>query len=93
MTQLLTAKQPKKIDFRNVRTMRQLSKTEQVLREMKQYYFDILALSEIRWKGVGQETLDDGYVMLYSGEDNHDRACIGLMMSPTAYKQCSNRLQ
>ncbi|KAK2705018.1 hypothetical protein QYM36_017163 [Artemia franciscana] len=30
--------------------MSQLSKTEQVLREMKQYNIDILALSEIRWK-------------------------------------------
>ncbi|KAK2721540.1 hypothetical protein QYM36_003736 [Artemia franciscana] len=54
--------------------MSQLSKTEQVLREMKQYNIDILALSEIRWKGVGQETLDHGYVLLHSGEDNHHQA-------------------
>ncbi|KAK2715242.1 hypothetical protein QYM36_010030 [Artemia franciscana] len=66
--------------------MSQLSKTEQVLREMKQYNIDILALSEIRWKGVGQETLDHGYVLLYSEEDNHHQAGVGLMMSPTAYR-------
>ncbi|XP_065576323.1 craniofacial development protein 2-like [Artemia franciscana] len=66
--------------------MSQLSKTEQVLTEMKQYNIDILALSEIRWKGVGQETLDHGYVLLYSGEDNHHQAGVGLMMSLTAYR-------
>ncbi|KAK2712354.1 hypothetical protein QYM36_011144 [Artemia franciscana] len=66
--------------------MSQLSKTEQVLRDMKQYNIDILALSEIRWKGVGQETLDHGYVLLYSGEDNHHQAGVGLMMSPAAYR-------
>ncbi|KAK2721727.1 craniofacial development protein 2-like [Artemia franciscana] len=54
--------------------MSQLSKTEQVLREMKQYNIDILALREIRWKGVGQETLDHGYVLSYSGEDNYHQA-------------------
>ena len=54
--------------------MSQLSKTEQVLREMKQYNIDILALSEIRWKGVGQKTLDHGYVLLYRGEDNRHQA-------------------
>ncbi|KAK2716511.1 hypothetical protein QYM36_006863 [Artemia franciscana] len=64
--------------------MSQLSKTEQVLREMKQYNIDILALSGISWKGVGQETLDHGYVQLYSGEDNHHQAGVGLMMSPAA---------
>ena len=41
---------------------------------MNQYNVEILALSEIRWKHVGQETLDDGYVLLYSGEANHRRA-------------------
>ncbi|KAK2721724.1 hypothetical protein QYM36_003891 [Artemia franciscana] len=66
--------------------MSQLSKTEQVLREMKQYNIDILALREIRWKGVGQETLDHGYVLSYSGEDNYHQAGVGLMMSPAAYR-------
>jgi len=83
-TRLLTTKQPTKIGSWNVRTMSQLSKTEQVLRKMKQYNIDILALSRISWKGVGQETLDHGYVLLYSREDNHHQAGVGLMMSPAA---------
>ncbi|KAK2718274.1 hypothetical protein QYM36_005546 [Artemia franciscana] len=53
---------------------------------MKQYNIDILALSEIRWKGVGQETLDHGYVLLYSGEENHHQTGVGLMMCPAAYR-------
>ncbi|KAK2717714.1 hypothetical protein QYM36_006482 [Artemia franciscana] len=53
---------------------------------MKQYNIDILALSEIRWKGVGQEMLDHGHMLLYGGEDNHHRAGVGLMMSPAAYR-------
>ncbi|KAK2723402.1 hypothetical protein QYM36_001913 [Artemia franciscana] len=64
----------------------QLSKTEQALREMKQYNIDILAVSEIRWKGVGQETLNHGYVLVYSREDSHHQAGVGLMMSPVAYR-------
>ncbi|KAK2719804.1 hypothetical protein QYM36_005319, partial [Artemia franciscana] len=55
-------------------------------KEIKRYNIDILALSEIRWKGVGQETIDHGYVLLYSGEDNYHRADVGLMMSPAAYR-------
>ena len=85
-TRLLTAKQPTKIAFWNVRTMSQLLKTEQVLGEMKQYNIEILALSEIRWKGVAHQTLDDGYVLLHSGEDNHHRTGVELMISPTAVR-------
>ncbi|KAK2716470.1 hypothetical protein QYM36_006823 [Artemia franciscana] len=54
---------------------------------MKQYNIEILALSEIHWKGVGQEILDHGYVLLYSGEDNHHQVGVGLMMSPAAYRK------
>ena len=38
-----------KLGFWNVRTMVQLSKTEQVVNEMDNYGLDILALSEVRW--------------------------------------------
>ena len=37
-------------------------------------------------EGVGQETLYDGYVLLYSREDNHLQAGVGLTMSPAAYQ-------
>ena len=53
---------------------------------MKQYNIDILAISKTRWKGVDQETLHHGYVLLYSREDNHHRAGVGLMMSPATHR-------
>jgi exonuclease III len=66
--------------------MSQLSKTEQVLREMKQYKIDILALSEIRWKGIGHENLEDGYVLFCSGDDTHHRSGVGILLSPEAHR-------
>ena len=63
----------------------------QVLREMKQYNIDILALSKIRWKGVSQKALNYGRVLLYSGEDYHHRAGVGLMLPPTAYRAIFKR--
>ncbi|KAK2704013.1 hypothetical protein QYM36_017673, partial [Artemia franciscana] len=47
--------------------MAQLSKTEQVLKEMDNYGLDILALSEVRWTGAGRQNLDMGYTILHSG--------------------------
>ncbi|KAK2712029.1 hypothetical protein QYM36_010905, partial [Artemia franciscana] len=47
--------------------MNQISKTEQVLKEMRQYLIDILVLSEIRWTRNGLEKFGDGYVMAFSG--------------------------
>ncbi|KAK2703688.1 hypothetical protein QYM36_017981 [Artemia franciscana] len=54
--------------------MNQLSKTEQVLKEMRQYLIDILVLSEIRWTGNGLEKFSDGYVMAFSGHPSVHRA-------------------
>ncbi|XP_065583461.1 craniofacial development protein 2-like [Artemia franciscana] len=76
--------------FWNVRTMNQLSKTEQVLKEMRQYLIDILVLSEIRWTGNGLEKFSDGYVMAYSGHPSVHRAGVGLLMSPLAHKAMTN---
>ncbi|KAK2715292.1 hypothetical protein QYM36_010063 [Artemia franciscana] len=38
---------------------------------MNQHNIDILAISEIRWKGTGQENLHDGYALFYIGYDTH----------------------
>ncbi|KAK2723888.1 hypothetical protein QYM36_002297 [Artemia franciscana] len=70
--------------------MNQLSKTEQVLKEMRQYLIDILVLSEIRWTGNGLEKFSDGYVMAFSGHPSVHRTGVGLLMSPLAQKAMTN---
>ncbi|XP_065578596.1 craniofacial development protein 2-like [Artemia franciscana] len=76
--------------FWNARTMNQISKTEQVLKEMRQYLIDTLVLSEIRWTGNGLEKFGDGYVMAFSGHPSVHRAGVGLLMSPLAHKAMTN---
>lgn len=87
---ILTAKKHIKIGFSNVRTMNQISKTEQVIKEMRQYLIDILVLTEIRWTGNGLEKFDDGYAMAFSGHPSVHRAGVGIMMSPLALKAMAN---
>ncbi|KAK2723520.1 hypothetical protein QYM36_002004 [Artemia franciscana] len=49
--------------------MSQLSKTEQVIKQMIQYKIDILALSEVRWTGMGEKRIDKEHTIIYSGND------------------------
>ena len=63
-TQFMTAKTMTKFGFWNVRTLHQLTKPEQVLREMKKYKLDLLALSKVSWIGSGHKQLGDGYLMI-----------------------------
>ncbi|XP_065557662.1 craniofacial development protein 2-like [Artemia franciscana] len=54
--------------------MLQLSKTEQVLHEMRNFQLDILALSEVRWTGSGKNQLDNQCANIYSGpETRHEK--------------------
>ncbi|KAK2723636.1 hypothetical protein QYM36_002096 [Artemia franciscana] len=70
--------------------MNQISKTEQVLKEMRQYLIDILVLSEIRWTGNGLEKFGDGYVMAFSGHPSVHRAGVGLLMVRAAKTELDN---
>ncbi|KAK2724920.1 hypothetical protein QYM36_001395 [Artemia franciscana] len=64
--------------------MSQISKTEQILKEVIQYNIDITAISETRWLGSGMEPLQDGHVLAYSGHENRRQAGVGVLMSPAA---------
>ena len=66
--------------------MAQLSKTEQVLKEMDNYGLDILALSEVRWTGAGRRNLDMGYTILHSGLEKNKEAGVAIMLSKPASK-------
>ncbi|KAK2718062.1 hypothetical protein QYM36_006751 [Artemia franciscana] len=66
--------------------MAQLSKTEQVLKEMDNYGLGILALSEVRWTGAGRQNLDMGYTILHSGLGKNKEAGVAIMLSKPASK-------
>ena len=85
-TRFMTAKTNTKFGFWNVRTLNQLTKPEQVLREMKKYKLDLLALSEVRWIGSGYEQLGEGYSLIYSGNESRHQAGVGIMLSDQATK-------
>ncbi|KAK2715983.1 hypothetical protein QYM36_010517 [Artemia franciscana] len=64
--------------------MSQISKTEQILKEVIQYNIDVTAISETRWLGNGMEPLKGGYVLAYSGHESRRQAGVGVLMSPRA---------
>ena len=78
---LLGPKTTIKIGAWNVRTMCDCSKTNQIANEMKAYNIDILGLSECRIKGRGKTVLEDGTILLYSGNDNYCIRGVGLMIT------------
>ncbi|KAK2710001.1 hypothetical protein QYM36_013618 [Artemia franciscana] len=61
--------------------MSQLSKTEKVLKEMRQHDLDILALSEVRWPGSGLEKLPSGHSIIFSGPESSKERGAALMMT------------
>ncbi|KAK2709579.1 hypothetical protein QYM36_013299 [Artemia franciscana] len=77
-------KQQLKLEFWNLSTMNQISKIEQILKEVIQYNIDVTTISETRWLGSGMEPLQDGYVLSYSRRENRRQAGVGVLMSPTA---------
>ena len=67
--------------------MRQISKTEQILKEVIQYNIDVTAISDTRWLGSGIEPLQDGYVLAYSGHESRCQASVGVLMFSTARQE------
>jgi hypothetical protein len=55
----------------NVRTMGPRGKLENVKREMKRAEINILGMSEVRWKGVGEFTSDEYRIIYSGGETGH----------------------
>ena len=62
----------------NVRTLYQSGKLENVKQEMTRLNINILGISETRWSKSGHFMID-GFKMIYSGGDKHERG-VGLLM-------------
>ncbi len=71
----------------NVRTMCDCSKTNQILKEMKEYSIDILGLSECRIVGSGKERLEDGSILIHSGHERNSVHGVGMIISKQ-YSKC-----
>ena len=56
----------------NVTTLLEKGKLDNVKHEMSRMKVNILGISEDRWKGAG-EFESDGYKVIYSGGDKHER--------------------
>ncbi|KAK2722586.1 hypothetical protein QYM36_002953 [Artemia franciscana] len=70
-----------KLVFWNVRTMAQLSKTEQVVNEMDRYGIDIVVLSDVRWTGEGGQILEKG---VHSGTEKKRKAGAAMILSKSS---------
>lgn len=65
----------------NVRTLRESGKVDVLVQEMNQLEWNILGISEMRWKGIGEGTTEDGHKIWFSGgERNHERG-VGFLVN------------
>ncbi|XP_033127831.1 craniofacial development protein 2-like [Anneissia japonica] len=54
----------------SVRIMYETSKLAQTTNEMKRHKIQILGISEARWTGSGKIKTNDGYTVIFSGNEN-----------------------
>ena len=67
-----------RIRTRNMRTLYQYGKLENVKKEMTRLKINILGINEMRWLNNGDFMKDD-FKMIYSGGDKHERG-VGLLL-------------
>ncbi len=64
----------------NVRTLNREGKLEELAHEMGRYRWNILGLSEVRWKNIEESLTDEGHKFYFSGkEDKHEHG-VGLLI-------------
>ena len=68
----------------NVRSLKGEGKLELLCRELDRYDIDITGLSEVRWKGEGYFSVDDGSKVYYSGGNGSERGVVILLRDEAA---------
>ena len=68
----------------NVRTLSELRKLNNVLREMENMKMNLLGISEMRWKGSGK-IIADNHTIIYSGGDTHEKG-VGIILDEKTAK-------
>ena len=64
--------------------MAETTRAGPVAKEMKEYGFQVLGISETRWKGTGSVTLQSGEKVMYLENDNIQRGKVAIMKSGRA---------
>ncbi|KAI8493303.1 hypothetical protein Bbelb_293070 [Branchiostoma belcheri] len=81
----------------NVRTLHQVGKLSNVLREMERCDINVLGVAETHWTGSGFFTATEGEMVIYSGGETH-RSGVAVVLSQAAsrsmlsYKAVSDRI-
>ncbi|KAJ8396775.1 hypothetical protein AAFF_G00013740 [Aldrovandia affinis] len=64
----------------NVRTLTADGKLEELAHEMDQYHWNILGISELRWKSFGETSTDKGHKLYFSGKENKHEHGVGFLV-------------
>ena len=68
------------IETWNVRPLHAVGKMEELEHEMERYHWNILGLSETRWKNQGETTTNEGHKFYYSGKDDKHEHGVGFLI-------------
>ena len=80
---LTTPKDMLKIGCWNVRTMYQVGKTANIMKEFRKYNLNIMGISEMRWTGFGELRTATGETILYSGAEEEHHRGVGIVLNRT----------
>ena len=70
--------------WNDVGTLRPAGKLEELTHEMNRYHWNILGLSEVRWKNIGETPTQEGHKLYFSGsEDRHEHG-VGFLVHKDA---------
>ena len=64
----------------NVRSM-YAGKLQEMVKEMERFDVGIIGLSEVRWKGAGHFSTEDGHQVIFSGNQQTSRNGVGFLVS------------
>ena len=72
----------------NVRTLRADGRLEELEYELERYQWELIGLSEMRWKDFGEITTDNGHKLYYSGKQDKHEEGVGFL----AHKSIANSI-
>eukprot|EP00795_Rhopilema_esculentum_P006996 gene6996-biopygen8422 len=65
----------------NVRTLKACGKAEVLVQEMDRLNWNILGISEMRWKCIGEGTTEEGHKIWYIGDEKKHERGVGFLVN------------